>query len=508
MPIPCLTEKQQLANNQIPIRILLRDRIGRSESHTVYARYGENLLDVLSRNFEVTLKSGELGTWVTSIRGKGIHISEDASGGLQGYVNGTLPYTIVNSSPFFLGFTNIAVTSQFELRMQYDPYLEDIRPPLSLLLRAKIYAVFDTFGKKKDNNALIECASCSVPLNESLRKSIGLVVASHEIMHYAVAPPAMEGGANTAIASVCCGSLPLPQACQEFGTSPAGRDAGQNAYFPPESIVTSPITAGGHLGVVQDGPPRQTAQESLCFSPGDAMLAAREQPTVAHSAVPASSASSSAECEVVGRDTAPTHKMLKPTLNGSGLVMQARNAWVQDTTATAGAGPMDLRQPAPKRRERRKLQTKTAERRLLLPGPQPVTRKAIRRIPPAQSARGNHVLRGAPALGASSGAKSAGKKPVPRGCDGRTAGTNACGRKNPVKMQCGAAKQAKCSIAGTMKHMGAKNHAHKQVSRTGNVARVMFIMDRAKEVRLKSVGAKRGLWNRIRALARRMLRLS
>jgi len=192
---------KQKGNREIPIRILLRDKHGNIEDHTIYAMYGECLLNAISRNFNVKVKSNELGTWITAISGQKVRIYEDVQGGIQGYVNNTLPYVIANSNPMFLGFHNIAVTSEFELRMQYDPYLQDIHIPLSLKVKAMLA---DVFGQNKGGEELF--SSCSAAIDDAMRKKMNSMFASHEIMYFAVDPPAKEGIAFT---SICCNMLPL-----------------------------------------------------------------------------------------------------------------------------------------------------------------------------------------------------------------------------------------------------------------------------------------------------------
>ena len=192
---------KQKGNREIPIRILLRDKHGNIEDHTIYAMYGECLLNAISRNFNVKVKSNELGTWITAISGQKVRIYEDVQGGIQGYVNNTLPYVIANSNPMFLGFHNIAVTSEFELRMQYDPYLQDIRVPLSLKVKAMLA---DVFGPNKGGEELF--SSCSAAIDDAMRKKMNSMFASHEIMYFAVDPPPKEGIAFT---SICCNMLPL-----------------------------------------------------------------------------------------------------------------------------------------------------------------------------------------------------------------------------------------------------------------------------------------------------------
>jgi len=192
---------KQKDNREIPIRILLRDKHGNIEDHTIYAMYGECLLNAISRNFNVKVKSNELGTWITAISGQKVRIYEDVQGGIQGYVNNTLPYVIANSNPMFLGFHNIAVTSEFELRMQYDPYLQDIRVPLSLKVKVMLA---DVFGPNKGGEELF--SSCSAAIDDAMRKKMNSMFASHEIMYFTVDPPAKEGIAFT---SICCNMLPL-----------------------------------------------------------------------------------------------------------------------------------------------------------------------------------------------------------------------------------------------------------------------------------------------------------
>ncbi len=194
--------QKQNCGEKIPIRILLRDRQGNIENHTIHAEYGDNLLDTISRNFDITVKSNELGAWITSIHGKDVRISEDMQGGIQGYVNNTLPYIVASANPFFVGFQNIAVTSEFELRMQYDPYLQDIEVPLSMRVKALAIELFE-FTSKNDNMG--ECASCSAPFDESMRKNLGNMVGSDQIYGYTVESPVKEG---LAFASICCDALP------------------------------------------------------------------------------------------------------------------------------------------------------------------------------------------------------------------------------------------------------------------------------------------------------------
>ncbi|MEM0438385.1 MAG: hypothetical protein QXU54_03755 [Candidatus Micrarchaeia archaeon] len=476
--MPHIVEANQRAHKQIPIRILLRDRLGRSESHTVYARYGENLLDVLSRNFEVTLKSGELGTWVTSIRGKGIRISEDACGGLQGYINGTLPYTIVNSSPFFLGFTNIAVTSEFELRMQYDPYLEDIKPPLSFMLLARVSALFDGIGKKSDN-ALLECASCSAPLNESLRQSIGLVVGSHEIKYYAVAPPEDGNAVNTAIASICCGSLPLPQHRQELGNVPEIAVPAPNAHRIWESIAM-------HKPNPEDNPFLPEGPKAQCIN-------ATEPPVSGYSSASNGRASrdiTSAAVPVPEHAKARRLPLIKPQAKESAPRLQMRGDR-QKRYETARAPQMDIpaavkevacvqlgnQRPKPKRRERRKPATKSID--VFLRG-QKTTR--------TERPKNNAVH----------------QQTKPSATEARV----------KAKVQNSSATRANAkyvamSIASAGRAKKTWSPPKTIALQSGrSIARLMFLMDRLRNIRLKSIRAKSLLWNRIRALARRMLKFS
>ncbi|MEM3364074.1 MAG: hypothetical protein QXS93_01025 [Candidatus Micrarchaeia archaeon] len=204
---------QPQTGRRIPIKLLLRDKLGFTEHYTLYAKYGENLLDLISRNFDVTLKSNEFGTWITSISGKRIRIREDTNGGIQGYINNMLPYVAASSSPFFLGFQNIAVTSEFELRMQYDPFLDDIRVPL--MLKVKLLLGNLLKPKKTEDNQL--CASCTSPFDKSMRDCLNITFSSHEIMHFPVDGTASIGS-GLVFAGLCCGTAGLPRLLKEDTT--------------------------------------------------------------------------------------------------------------------------------------------------------------------------------------------------------------------------------------------------------------------------------------------------
>ncbi len=147
---------------KIPVFVKLRDGFGNEEMHTLYASHGENVMNLIARNFRISTKTNELGTWITSLQGHNIAISENAYGGLQGYCNDGLPYVLVDGRAMFLSLQNIIVTDTFELRLQYDPYLNDIDKPI-----------------KHDMSTA--CISCALPFDDSMRRNIDLVYSFDQV---------------------------------------------------------------------------------------------------------------------------------------------------------------------------------------------------------------------------------------------------------------------------------------------------------------------------------------
>ncbi|MCX8200273.1 MAG: hypothetical protein N3G76_02275 [Candidatus Micrarchaeota archaeon] len=235
--------------DKIPIRLLLRDKHGCAESHIIYANYGENLLELISRNFDVTVKRNELGAWITGISGKNVRIYEDAHGGIQGYVNNALPYVAASSSPFFLGFQNIAVTSEFELRMQYDPFLEDIKVPLMLRVKLLFEGIFEPLAKESAAN----CASCTAPLNESMRNCVSLTFSSQEIMYFTASQSAKEG---IAFASICSNSqapcLDIEKMQRHREANAMQNTGGREAQHIANEKVLPPMAMVAAIGSIAD----------------------------------------------------------------------------------------------------------------------------------------------------------------------------------------------------------------------------------------------------------------
>ncbi len=67
-----------------------------------------------------------MGGWIKELRYKNITIGTDQFGGMQGYINGGLPFINNGGKPLFLGLGDIQLDKEITLILQYDPYLEDL----------------------------------------------------------------------------------------------------------------------------------------------------------------------------------------------------------------------------------------------------------------------------------------------------------------------------------------------------------------------------------------------
>ncbi len=117
------------ANKKVRVWIRIKDKMGKIEDNILSVRAGNNLADILKQSFSVQVKKSELGEWITKLKGKAVELEQDCNGGIQGYVNGGLPFAFVNGRPFFPALHNIVIDRNCRITVQYDPYLDDIELP-------------------------------------------------------------------------------------------------------------------------------------------------------------------------------------------------------------------------------------------------------------------------------------------------------------------------------------------------------------------------------------------
>ncbi len=115
-----------MGDSEVPLEIVLKDKFGNSTSLRIYGKRGENLLDVVKKTFNARVEHSELGEWITELSYGGLKLFTDEYGGIQGYINGGLPFVNHGGKPLFLGLADLSLQDEVTLILQYDPYLQDL----------------------------------------------------------------------------------------------------------------------------------------------------------------------------------------------------------------------------------------------------------------------------------------------------------------------------------------------------------------------------------------------